>query len=112
MKGILENIIDLIEELYTDSVSVSIVRFNEKESEPFQASGGVKQVWVLSPLLFLILLDSVRQQTNTEDKFHKLATNASAVGLKMSVKKTKLLRIGSAIITRLTINNEVIDDAE
>ena len=118
MKGVPEKLISLIKELYTDSVS--IVRFNGQESEPFQTTRGVKQGCVLSPTLFLILLDCVMEQTNIdsprgirwnlneylndidyaddlclmahrfsdiEEKLHKLATNANAVGLKINIKK-------------------------
>lgn len=40
--------------------------FKGKESAPFTIKRGVRQGFVLSPLLFLIVLDSVMVQTNIE----------------------------------------------
>lgn len=64
LKGIPEKIINLIKELYNDSTCV--VRFNGQDSQPFQTNRGVKQGCVLSPTLFLILLDCVMQKTNLD----------------------------------------------
>ena len=50
--------------------------------------------------------------SDIEEKLHKLATNANAVGLKINIKKTKLLRIGTIVTTPLTLNGEIIDDVE
>lgn len=142
-KGIPDKIVTLIRELYRESSSR--VRFNGKDSQPFSSTTGVKQGCILSPTLFLLLLDSVLEKTNTEaqngiqwniseklndidyaddiclmahrfndieDKLKKLSVNAMKFGLKINLKKTKLMRIGTSSTTPLKLENVVIEDVE
>lgn len=140
-KGIPPKIIHLIRELYTDAKCK--VRYRGEESQPFELNTGVKQGCVLSPTLFLLLLDCVLQKTNSEtpygirwnmsellhdidyaddiclfahrfddiaQKIQHLSINANRVGLKINVKKTKLMRIGTSNTTPLTLQGQLIED--
>lgn len=62
--GIPETIVNLIKELYRDAACS--VRYKGKHSAKFNISRGVRQGCVLSPLLFLVVLDSVLVQTNIQ----------------------------------------------
>lgn len=136
-----EKIVHLIRELYTDDVCA--VRFNGKESQPFSIETGVRQGCVLSPTLFLILLDCVMEQTNSDSPFgiqwnllerlndidyaddicllaHRhsdmqaklfhLAKNAEKVGMKINIKKTKLMRVAAANNLPIHLNGVVINE--
>ena len=61
--GVPEKIIALIRELYQDA-DCSVL-FKGTKSNKFQVDRGVRQGCVLSPLLFVIVLDSVLKKTNT-----------------------------------------------
>ena len=158
VRGIPEKIINLIKEMYSGSTSV--VRFNNHESNPFTSERGVKQGCVLSPTLFLILLDCVMKQANDQsprgirwtlndylsdidyaddiclitqtlphmqEKISKLSEIAESVGLKINIKKTKLMRIRvtkktkktkkttnttDTIETPLTVNGKLIEEVD
>lgn len=142
-KGIPGKITALIRELYKDSPSR--IRFNNTESLPFTSTSGVKQGCILSPTLFLLLLDSVMEQTNAEtpngiqwnlterlndidyaddlclmahrfidieEKLRKLSMNADKVGLKINIRKTKIMRINTNSTTPLTLNGTTIEEVE
>ncbi|XP_073815639.1 uncharacterized protein [Musca autumnalis] len=64
LNGIPDKIILLIRELYRNSTCR--VRFNTAESSPFMTTAGVKQGCILSPTLFLLMLDFVMNKTNSE----------------------------------------------
>lgn len=63
-KGVPDKIVDLIRELYNGAECR--VRFNGQESRSFLHNAGVRQGCVLSPTLFLILLDGIMEQTNID----------------------------------------------
>lgn len=62
--GIPDQIISLIKEIYRDAPCKA--RFKGQDSRPFYINTGVRQGCTLSPVLFLTVLDTVLQQTNTE----------------------------------------------
>lgn len=62
--GIPESIIDLIRELYRETPCK--VRFKGKDSSTFTTNRGVRQGCVLSPLLFITVLDLALNRTNNE----------------------------------------------
>lgn len=62
--GVPDKIIQLIKELYRDAKCR--VRFAGTESDTFSVNRGVRQGCVLSPLLFLVVLDSVLKKVNAE----------------------------------------------
>ncbi|XP_073841258.1 uncharacterized protein [Musca autumnalis] len=141
LNGIPDKIILLIRELYRNSTCR--VRFNTAESSPFMTTAGVKQGCILSPTLFLLMLDFVMNKTNNEAPcgiqwnlnnrlndidyaddiclmahrfediqkiLNRLIINASSIGLKINIKKTKLMRIGISVTTPLTVNGINIED--
>ena len=142
-----DHIISLICELYNGAECC--VRFKGHNSEKFQNTSGVRQGCVLSPLLFLVILDAVMDKLDRsvelgiqwrpfeklgdlnyaddmcfithnfqdkKDKFEKLSAIANSVGLKINLKKTKLMRIGTTNKDpfSVTINStqHVIEDVE
>lgn len=142
-KGVPVKIVNLIQELY-DGAECR-VRFDGRESRSFLHNTGVRQGCVLSPTLFLVLLDGVMEQTNIdapngirwnlherlndidyaddicmmahrfddiEQKLLSLERNARKVGLKINVKKTKLMRIGTNNTTPLLLNGSRIEDVD
>lgn len=142
-KGIPDKIVIMIRELYRDAQCR--VRFNGNESRSFVPGTGVRQGCVLSPTLFLLLLDCVLEQTNRdapfgirwtlsdflydidyaddiclmahrfsdiEAKLSSLSENAKKVGLKINISKTKLMRIGTDIVTPLIMNDQRIEDVD
>lgn len=62
--GIPDMFISLIKELYRDAPCKA--RFKGQESKAFDVNIGVRQGCTLSPVLFLLVLDTVLQQTNIE----------------------------------------------
>lgn len=66
-KGVPNDLILLIKELYANARVK--VRRNGAKGEEFETTDGVRQGCVLSPLLFLIALEIVLQQTNAEANF-------------------------------------------
>ena len=63
-RGVPQKIVDLIKSLYRDADCS--VRFKGKLSRKFKINAGVRQGCVLSPLLFITVLDEVLQKTNEE----------------------------------------------
>ena len=63
-RGVPQKIVDLIKSLYRDADCS--VRFKGKLSRKFKINAGVRQGCVLSPLLFITVLDGVLQKTNEE----------------------------------------------
>ncbi|XP_073811842.1 uncharacterized protein [Musca autumnalis] len=117
VKGIPEKIIQLCKEMYRDSEIV--VNFNGHLSDPFETSTGVKQGCVLSPTLFLILLDTVMEKTNRDAPRgiqwtinEHLQDIDSAVGLRLNIKKTKLMRINTSTSATLNIEGEQIEEVD
>ncbi|RNL64605.1 hypothetical protein D7I40_24535, partial [Citrobacter sp. MH181794] len=116
-----------------------------KDSGSFNIARGVRQGCVISPVLFIIVLDQIIQRTNAtarngiqwtlqeklhdldyaddiclmshtfsgiQEKLNELATNAESVGLKINIKKTKLVRIGSSCETPLMLHGVQVEDVE
>ena len=62
--GVPEKIIALIRELYQDA-DCSVL-FKGTKSNKFQVDRGIRQGWVLSSLLFVVVFDRVLHKTNTD----------------------------------------------
>ena len=62
--GVPDRIIDLIQELYSNAFCH--VRFKNKCSDKFTVANGVRQGCVLSPSLYIIVLDMVLKGINIE----------------------------------------------
>ncbi|XP_073820509.1 uncharacterized protein [Musca autumnalis] len=145
--GLPNKIIDIIRELYTNAECS--VRFKQKTSPNFTIRNGVRQGCVLSPLLFILVLDNVLRKTNSEiedgiqwrpheklsdldyaddicfmshsiagtrAKLEQLLQNAKTIGLKINMKKTKLMRLEtqntSPLIVMVDSTPTVVDDVD
>lgn len=139
--GTPEKIITIIHMLYQDAPNRA--RFKGIASEEFHIQRGVRQGCVLSPLLFLLVLDSVMVQTNSEaregiqwhlnkrlhdldyaddiclmshsiggiqEKINRLNYNSEKVGLKINLRKTKIMRVATTNISPISIDGNAIED--
>lgn len=136
-------IINMIQELYRNADTR--VLHKGKQSANFNINIGARQGCVLSPLMFLAVLDIVMRKTNTDspngiqwgltqrlndldyaddlvllahkhaDLQHKLNTlqhHGAAVGLKINIKKTKVMRMGTTTTTPVTVGNTPLEDVD
>ena len=136
--GVPGKIISLIRSRYKD-LSCKIAHTGQL-SESFEVKTGVRQGCLLSPFLFLLVIDWIMKTTTgrnngiqwtlwtqlddldfaddlallshscsqMQDKTTRLETVAAGTGLKISRKKTELMKINSTVNTPVTVGGEPI----
>ena len=141
--GIPEKIIRIIQALYND-FTCSVLH-NGNLTPWFAVQSGVKQGYMLSPLLFLTVLDWIMKETikdnrtgirwtlttqledldfaddicltsstrtHLRSKTLKLCSTAKKVGMKIGIKKTKLMTIGESPNPTIKINGQEIETVD
>ena len=139
--GIPKKLIELIQEMYRDAGNR--VQYKGKQSGTYYNNQGVRQGCVLSPTLFLIVLDGIMRKLDTtspngiqwgltgrlndldyaddicllshkhsdmQQKVQQLSDLANEVGLKINIRKTKIMRFNTNITTPIHINDIQIED--
>ncbi|KAI8503757.1 hypothetical protein Bbelb_187280 [Branchiostoma belcheri] len=141
--GIPEKIISLIQSTYKD-MSCRVLHAGQL-SESFEVTTGVRQGCLLSPFLFLLVIDWIMKTTTTgrrnriqwtlwsqledldfaddlallshnhrqmQDKTTTLDTTSNSTGLRISKKKTDVMRINTTSNTPVTIGGVPVKEAE
>ena len=140
--GLPIKIVNMIKALY-EEFSVQVIH-DSNLTEPFQVTTGVKQGCLLSPTLFLIVIDWVTRQafdskrgiqwtmvTNLEDldfaddlallshrikdmrdKTEKLYEKGRKIGLKVNIKKTKIMKVMTRKSGAISVQNEDIEEVD
>ena len=134
--GLPPKVINIVKDMYANNLCC--VRHEGQHSEWFQVKTGVRQGCIISPLLFLIVIDYV-MRTATADKprglvwglFHRLedsdfahkhsdiqektdrvASTAKKVGLKIHAAKTKVMKAKNKFRVPVTVEGEPLEEVK
>ena len=141
--GVPDKIISLIRCTYQD-MSCRVAHAGQT-SDSFEVKTGVRQGCLLSPFLFLLVIDWIMKTTTTgrnngiqwtlwtqlddidfaddlallshnhnqmQDKTTRLETTSGSTGLKISRKKTELMKINTTVSTPVTVGGEPIREVD
>nr|KAG5690470.1 hypothetical protein BaRGS_016470 [Batillaria attramentaria] len=119
--GVPGKLISLIQCTYKD-MSCRIAHAGQL-SESFEVKTGVRQGCLLSPFLFLLVIDWIMKTTTTgrkngihhsqmQDKTTCLEATSAGTGLKINRKKTELMKINTTANTPVTVGGEPIREVE